>query len=607
MICLDKIFRELKKDFNLKVFLDSYEFKIAKSERSELFFDKENKRFNIFYKSNNELFRLLLETEHYDFNNNFEIKINSSFKDLSIMVDVARNYPLKVETFKKLIRYMALLGYSTLKIYLEDLFEVNNEPYFGYLRGRYSKEEIKEIVNYADLFKIEVMPYIQTLAHLNQIKRWCVYRDHFDIDDILLVDDERTYTLIDNMLETISESFTSKRINIGMDEAYLLGRGKYLDKNGYEKRVNIFKKHLSKVLTLTSKYNLDVEMWGDMFFNNSSYAYDNLSVEDLNKVNNLKLVYWDYEYKDVKEFQSLIKLHKKVSDKVSTAGGSWKWLGLAPNNKYAIAANINFMKASLKENIEEYTLTCWGDNGSSASIFSILPTLFAVANFSFYQGNKKIDYLFKDIFKISFKDFLYVDKVNNVTINDPLNAKNNISRIYLYNDLLLGTYNSLIDKDQISTYKVIKKKLNKLSKNNSFNYIFKTLFEFCRVLILKVDIMDELRIAYQDNNKEKLNEILIKLNKLKNTFDKFYFALYEQYHLEAKGNGFDVIDIRLGGILQRIKTTIRKINDYLKYGTKIDELEEIMLDFYGNVYSYFHPNDIVDNSYIKISSINVNW
>lgn len=607
MICLDKIFIELKKDFNLKVFLDSYEFKIAKSERSELFFDKENKRFNIFYKSNNELFRLLLETEHYDFNNNFEIKINSSFKDLSIMVDVARNYPLKVETFKKLIRYMALLGYSTLKIYLEDLLEVNNEPYFGYLRGRYSKEEIKEIVNYADLFKIEVMPYIQTLAHLNQIKRWCVYRDHFDIDDILLVDDERTYTLIDNMLETISESFTSKRINIGMDEAYLLGRGKYLDKNGYEKRVNIFKKHLSKVLTLTSKYNLDVEMWGDMFFNNSSYAYDNLSVEDLNKVNNLKLVYWDYEYKDVKEFQSLIKLHKKVSDKVSTAGGSWKWLGLAPNNKYAIAANINFMKASLKENIEEYTLTCWGDNGSSASIFSILPTLFAVANFSFYQGNKKIDYLFKDIFKISFKDFLYVDKVNNVTINDPLNAKNNISRIYLYNDLLLGTYNSLIDKDQISTYKVIKKKLNKLSKNNSFNYIFKTLFEFCRVLILKVDIMDELRIAYQDNNKEKLNEILIKLNKLKNTFDKFYFALYEQYHLEAKGNGFDVIDIRLGGILQRIKTTIRKINDYLKYGTKIDELEEIMLDFYGNVYSYFHPNDIVDNSYIKISSINVNW
>lgn len=607
MICLDKIFIELKKDFNLKVFLDSYEFKIAKSERSELFFDKENKRFNIFYKSNNELFRLLLETEHYDFNNNFEIKINSSFKDLSIMVDVARNYPLKVETFKKLIRYMALLGYSTLKIYLEDLLEVNNEPYFGYLRGRYSKEEIKEIVNYADLFKIEVMPYIQTLAHLNQIKRWCVYRDHFDIDDILLVDDERTYTLIDNMLETISESFTSKRINIGMDEAYLLGRGKYLDKNGYEKRVNIFKKHLSKVLTLTSKYNLDVEMWGDMFFNNTSYAYDNLSVEDLNKVNNLKLVYWDYEYKDVKEFQSLIKLHKKVSDKVSTAGGSWKWLGLAPNNKYAIAANINFMKASLKENIEEYTLTCWGDNGSSASIFSILPTLFAVANFSFYQDNKKIDYLFKDIFKISFNDFLYVDKVNNVTINDPLNAKNNISRIYLYNDLLLGTYNSLIDKDQISTYKVIKKKLNKLSKNNSFNYIFKTLFEFCRVLILKVDIMDELRIAYQDNNKEKLNEILIKLNKLKNTFDKFYFALYEQYHLEAKGNGFDVIDIRLGGILQRIKTTIRKINDYLKYGTKIDELEEIMLDFYGNVYSYFHPNDIVDNSYIKISSINVNW
>ena len=36
------------------------------------------------------------------------------------------------------------------------------------------------------------------------------------------------------MVKNISETFTSRRINIGMDEAYMLGRGHYLEKKGYQ-------------------------------------------------------------------------------------------------------------------------------------------------------------------------------------------------------------------------------------------------------------------------------------------------------------------------------------------------------------------------------------
>ena len=55
------------------------------------------------------------------------------------------------------------MGYNTLYIYTEDTYEVEDLPYFGYLRGAYTKEEVNEIVEFASGFGIEIVPSIQTL------------------------------------------------------------------------------------------------------------------------------------------------------------------------------------------------------------------------------------------------------------------------------------------------------------------------------------------------------------------------------------------------------------------------------------------------------------
>ena len=64
------------------------------------------------------------------------------------------------------------MGYNALMLYTEDTFEANNEPFFGHFRGRYSKEELKEINRYCLEKNIELIPCIQTLAHLNAIFKW---------------------------------------------------------------------------------------------------------------------------------------------------------------------------------------------------------------------------------------------------------------------------------------------------------------------------------------------------------------------------------------------------------------------------------------------------
>lgn len=53
-----------------------------------------------------------------------------------------------------------------------------------------------------------------------------------DCDDIVLIDEPRTYRLIENIMSTVAECFTSRRIHIGMDEAYRVGAGKFIGRFG---------------------------------------------------------------------------------------------------------------------------------------------------------------------------------------------------------------------------------------------------------------------------------------------------------------------------------------------------------------------------------------
>lgn len=152
-------------------------------------------------------------------------------KMLCAMLDCSRNAVMTVKAVKKYADIISKMGYNSLMLYTEDTYEVKNQPFFGHLRGKYSCEELKEIDSYCASVGIELIPCIQALGHLSSIFKWYnVYNEVNDCDNILLAGDEKTYQLIDDMLSSISESFSSKKIHIGMDEAYRVGTGKYQQK-----------------------------------------------------------------------------------------------------------------------------------------------------------------------------------------------------------------------------------------------------------------------------------------------------------------------------------------------------------------------------------------
>lgn len=528
--------------------------------------------------------------------------------EIGYMADCSRNAVARVDTLKKLVRQAALMGYHFIGLYLEDTLAIPEEPYFGYMRGAYTKEEIAEVVRYAELFGVEIRPYVETLAHLNQITRYEHYQKFIDTDDILLAGDERTYAFLDHYLKAVSDAFPSRRVNLGMDEAHMVGLGKYLDAHGYQNRVEIIQKHLERVMEICRKYGLQPQMWSDMFFRlafgGEYYVKDKPMADNVKIPEGLELVYWDYYSADEEHYDDMLRQHRKMTDKVSFAGGVWKWIGFAPHNRYSAVIGKAALSSCRRNGITSVVMTGWGDNGGEASQFSILPGLFEDARLVYEDDLPEA--AFYALTGIREEDYMKLDLSNPLPERE--DRVNNAGKFLLYNDVLLGVFDPLAKQlaegyyedaakqpgdgycedvaKQLANgyYENAAKQLEQAvrdSSGSSLCYVLKTQASLCRVLQDKANLGMVIRAAYGAGDREKLREIAEEaIPQLLEKLDRFYQDFRKQWMSENKAFGFEVQSLRIGGLRQRILEVQQRMEEYLSGElAEIDELEKPVLPF----------------------------
>ena len=61
-----------------------------------------------------------------------------SIRSLGIMLDCSRNAVMTPKKVKEFASLIAGMGYNMLLLYTEDTYEIEGEPFFGYMRGRYT-------------------------------------------------------------------------------------------------------------------------------------------------------------------------------------------------------------------------------------------------------------------------------------------------------------------------------------------------------------------------------------------------------------------------------------------------------------------------------------
>ena len=512
-----------------------------------------------------------------------------TFKTFGTMLDCSRNAVMTVDAVRRWIDLTAKLGCNTLHLYMEDTYEVDGQPYFGHLRGRYSKAELKQIDAYAAVHGMQVIPCIQTLAHVNALFHWPVYREIHDAADILLTGDERTYALVDGMFRTLRECLRTNIVNIGMDEADLLGLGKYLTLHGYRDRFSILMEHLRRVSEMAKKYGFELLMWGDMFFRlaGGDYFTNFNQNPELGEIpeevrqlvpENIHLVYWDYFSRDRQRYERNIDAHNAIKSGSWFAGGLWTWAGFAPHNTFSIATMREAMKACHAKGVENVIMTMWGDNGAECSKFAVLPALFTVAQMARgIDDEETIHANFEREFGIPFEDFRALDLIG--TQNDSAEAIYNPEKYLLYCDPFMGQFDNRVKSGDAAGYAGCAARLAVYADHAGYGYLFRSLRALCAFLSVKADLGIRTRAAYLSGDKKAAKALCADYDAALERLDAFYAAYEQQWMHENKPQGFDVIDLRIGGQRQRLLHCRDRLLAYAEGRLdRIEELEEPVLD-----------------------------
>lgn len=510
----------------------------------------------------------------------------NTIENIGLMLDCSRGAVPTVDTLKELIDLLSAMGYNRLELYTEDTYEIEGRPFFGYMRGRYSGEEIRTVDAYAKGKGIELVPCIQVLAHLEHIFRWDEFVPMRDCNDILLVDEPQTYALIEDMFKSAAQNFTSRSINIGCDEAHMVGLGKFLDKHGYQNRFEIINRHLLKVIDIAKKYGFTCAIWSDMFFRlafNGEYYHtqDELPAEVIERIpKDVTLIYWDYYSVDIDHYKKMFASHNKTGNEIQFAGGAWKWTGLTPDNRYSMKCADAAVAAARENGIKTMMVTAWGDHGAEASPYSVAPALYYFARLCQGRSVSGADFEngFKNLTGVGFDDFLDIEEVNRFSWLES-GRKPSAMRNFLYEDCFLGYNDRLITGKEARHFSETAEKLSqklKDGKYGKYSYIFDSMLALTDVLELKADLGVRTRASYRSRDKLRLSKIAEDYQTTISRTMVFYNRFKKQWFRENKPFGFETHEYRFGSLIMRLYSCRNRILEYCD--GKIDRIPELEED-----------------------------
>ena len=511
-----------------------------------------------------------------------ELTENSSFTTFGIMLDCSRNAVMKVEHFKNWLRRLALLGYNMAMLYTEDTYELPGEDYFGYLRGRYTAEELREIDRYAASLGIEMIPCIQTLGHLEHILKWPAYADVKDTSTVLLVGEKKTYELIQKMIHHWSRIFRSRRIHIGMDETHDLGRGRFMDRNGFRRGFDLFNEHLAKVVNICKKSGLKPMIWSDMYFRLGSatmHYYDKkcrIPKDVIAKIpKDVELVYWDYYHENSDFYLDWIKRHRALGSEPLMGSGVWTWGRFWHDRKLTEDNAGACIDACRETGLREIFFTLWGDNGAYCDFDSALAGLAFCAEKA-YAGSfceKDLSARFRAVCRADYKahvlasDLEYAEgehlHPSSLIWDDPLLA------VELSQKRAKGP--GTLDKIE-AHYAALARKLKPYDEDNAAGRIRHARL-IAVTLAAKIGLTKRLFAAYSARNRKRLIAVRKEIPAMVRLLEQLTDSLRSIWLERNKPFGFEVVQIRMAGTIARCWEMDRRLAEYL--AGRVNSLPEL--------------------------------
>ncbi|MBR2353912.1 MAG: beta-N-acetylhexosaminidase [Clostridia bacterium] len=530
-----------------------------------------------------ELSVLLTEAKEKD---SFEWWEDGHFETVSTMIDTSRCAVPTVKTVKNLIDRLVLMGYGMVMLYTEDVLTLPNRPYFGYMRGRYTPEELRAVDDYAFEYGIEVIPCLECYGHMEKYLMWKEASPIKDTARVLLAREEKTFDFLDELIGTVSACFRSRRIHIGMDEAWDMGRGKFLDRNGYVPAFEIFNEYMERLISITRKYGLRPMMWSDMYFRvcHPKHKYCAPETEIPPEVAKripaeVELVFWHYG----EEYGSddyMLKKHKALNRSVIFAGGLWSWIGHFPEHYYTMDCTKQSLLACRANDVREAMATLWTNDNAECDWYTNLFGLSYFAELCYDKDptEEKLRRRFHAVSGGNYDAFLLMSDYHN---KDLAKDYENYSHRFLgkplfWQDIMEGLYDSHLEGHPMSSHyaEATRRMAAYADAEGEWQFLYSFAAKVFDYMGVKTLIAENLVSAYKRGDRALLSEIAeILLPALKDAVIRVHEAHKAIWFKHNKIIGWSNLDVRYAGVAARCDTAKALIEAYL--AGELDSLEKL--------------------------------
>jgi len=498
-----------------------------------------------------------------------------------LMIDSSRNAVIRPEVLKKILRRLALFGYNAVCLYTEDTYEVDGHPEMGYLRGKYTQRELRELDAYAAKLGIEMFPCIQTLGHMEQILSHPNYRKFRDDDHILNIKLVETYQFIEALIDSAAKPYKSRRIHLGLDETWGLSRGRAFVPNTPIDPRNDYLDHLQKLMEICRARGLKPMMWGDIVIGMSgTQAFSEDQAAKLPK--DMKMVFWNYYQPDPEYYRNTIRQYRKMGFDPMVAPGLWSWGRLWASQYVTDVSAKPFMGVAREEGISEALMTMWGDDGHETPFAANYPAVAQFADDCWYASPRVEDTkaLVKAVCGTEFEAYTLPGRLDHYPGRDKesIQARANISKSMLWDDPLLGIFAKHYAGTQLGPHiKVLSDLIAEAAKgaSPSDRLLFAYAKSLAEVLEAKVDLHNAAREAYVKKDLNGLRKISRSITQVIQRMRRLLKAHTALWLEERKPFGLEALQIRYGGQLVRLAEMKDRIDDLLDGKiTRIMELDE---------------------------------
>jgi hexosaminidase len=271
------------------------------------------------------------------------------------MMDMNHSHFLKIEEIKNQIDFLSRWKANWYLFYSEASIELEGFPLLM-ADARYSKDEVKEIINYARARHIDVIPNMELYGHLHDLFRLEHYSDMSVLQHgrEFLPDDPRVKPLVDNWVTQISNLFPSDFFHIGFDETWMLEyEAKILEK----KPEDIYLKMLKQTTDIVEKQGKRPMIWADML-----QKYPSIIPKVSQKI---IAVPWHYDPLDDTRYEQSLGPFAKAGIEMIVQGASMNWQWVTPDFEKSFLNADMLIKAGRKYNATGFINSGWNDDSQT--------------------------------------------------------------------------------------------------------------------------------------------------------------------------------------------------------------------------------------------------